>query len=196
MTNRDDAALTDAWLEEEIEQALAVEPSPEFLARVRTHIAIAPKASRWSRQWPLVVASLAAVVLALAAVLMWQMTRSRLVVPPDVPAVVRATEPRVAPQSAPPVTPGVEPRRHPAAQLKVRHEPRQTVAPEVLSPEGEATALRRLMRGLHAGRVAEGARASAVAQPMTDILLKPLAPLTPVEVEPLESLTRQEGVRQ
>lgn len=40
-------ALSDAQLDRELEAALGVEPSPEFLARVRTRIAVEPEPSRW-----------------------------------------------------------------------------------------------------------------------------------------------------
>lgn len=40
-------ALSDAQLDRELEAALGVEPSPEFLARVRTRIAAEPEPSRW-----------------------------------------------------------------------------------------------------------------------------------------------------
>ena len=196
MTNRDDAALTEAMLEQEIEHALAVEPSPEFLARVRTHIASAPRAPRWSLQWPLIAASAAAIVLVVTAVLISSLLGSRPVVAPELPAMVRTTEPQVAPPSVttPTVTPSVK-------RSEPRREVRRSKEPEVLIPEGEAEALRRLMRGLHTGAVdpstvADGSRASAVVQPSVDIVLDPLAPLTPVTLEPLAPMTRQEGVRQ
>jgi hypothetical protein len=40
-------ALNDAQLDRELEAALGVEPSPEFLARVRTRIAAEPEPPRW-----------------------------------------------------------------------------------------------------------------------------------------------------
>ena len=62
--------LTDSQLDRELESALGVEPSPEFLARVRTRIASEPDLSAWRLAiWgrglqPVVVMALAAVVLA------------------------------------------------------------------------------------------------------------------------------------
>jgi hypothetical protein len=192
MTNRDQAAWTDEMLEQDVEQALAVEPSPEFLARVRTHIASVPNARRWPTGWPLVALSttVAGIVLLVAAIAISGLKKPRTVVAPEPPSVVvRQTEPPVAPPS---VTPMV---RHP----EVHRAPRSR-APEVLIPAGEAAVLRRLMRGLQTGTVERStlasAQGSAIAPPATDIVLKPLAPLTPVALEPLESLTRQEGVRQ
>ena len=39
--------VTDSQLDAEIESALGVNPSPEFLARVRTRIAVEPQPARW-----------------------------------------------------------------------------------------------------------------------------------------------------
>lgn len=47
---------TDGLLQHEIEQALAVEPSPEFLARVRLRLADAPAPVARYRRWRLAVA--------------------------------------------------------------------------------------------------------------------------------------------
>ena len=199
MTAHRDDVLTDARLEQEIEQALAIDPSPEFLVRVRAQIASAPQASRWSMRWPLVTASAAAVVLIVAAVVLSGLMRSRQPVTPESPAIVRAIDPPVAPPTITPVAKAVEPRRPLAPLVTARRLMPQSTEPEVLIPKDEADALRRLMRGLHVGRVAEGARASAVAQPTTEIELVPLvplAPLAPVTLESLQPMTRQEGVRQ
>ena len=40
-------ALSDAQLDRELDATLGVEPSPEFLARVRSRIAVEPEPSRW-----------------------------------------------------------------------------------------------------------------------------------------------------
>ncbi len=197
--HRDDNTLTDAMLEQEIEQALAVAPSPEFLARVRTHIASAPIAPRWSIRWPLALSTAAAaIVLIVTAVVL---LRSRPVVAPESPTVAQTRKVPVTPPSVERAVRDTAPRRHPAAPTTVRHEVRRSTEPEVLIPEGEAKALRRLMRGLSAGAVdpvtfAQDSRASAVLPPTREIVLKPLAPLTPVTLEPLASIPHQEGVRQ
>ena len=47
MDHRPDDPLTDSSLDREIEAALAVDPSPEFLARVRTRVAAEPAKSAW-----------------------------------------------------------------------------------------------------------------------------------------------------
>ena len=56
-------------LDRDLEALLAVEPSPEFVARVRTRIAEEPAPSpwRWSWSWSFALAGAAAVVLAVVA---------------------------------------------------------------------------------------------------------------------------------
>ena len=62
--------LSDSQLDRELESALGVEPSPEFLARVRTRVATEPEAEPWRlaiRRWsfePLAGVALAGIVLA------------------------------------------------------------------------------------------------------------------------------------
>jgi hypothetical protein len=201
MTAHRDDVLTDARLEQEIEQALAIDPSPEFLVRVRAQIASAPQASRWSMRWPLVTASAAAVVLIVAAVVLSGLMRSRQPVTPESPAIVRAIDPPVGPPTITPVAQAVEPRRPLAPPMTARRVMPRSTEPEVLIPKDEADALRRLLRGLRIGVVdpstlAQNSRASAVVAPTTEIVLKPLAPLTPVTLEPLAPIPHQEGVRQ
>lgn len=62
--------LSDSQLDRELESALGIEPSPEFLARVRTRIAAEPELSLWRQAvWgrgvqPLAVVAIVGVVLA------------------------------------------------------------------------------------------------------------------------------------
>ena len=57
---RSEGALTKSPIDREIERALAVDPSPEFLARVRARIASEPVPAAWG--WPPLVAAAGAVV--------------------------------------------------------------------------------------------------------------------------------------
>ena len=63
--------LTDAQLDRELESALGIEPSPAFIARVRTRIATEPPASSWRVVWsrwaaePLIVVAIVGVTLAI-----------------------------------------------------------------------------------------------------------------------------------
>ena len=61
-------ALPDEILDREIEQALGVDPSPEFLARVRVRVSSDPAASqsKWYLLWPAAAAGVAATALVVA----------------------------------------------------------------------------------------------------------------------------------
>jgi hypothetical protein len=67
----------DPALDRDLEQALAVEPSPEFLVRVRARVAAEPVRPTWSLGWPLRVAAVSVAGVAIVAV--W------LALPRDVP---------------------------------------------------------------------------------------------------------------
>lgn len=62
--------LSDSQLDRELESALGIEPSPEFLARVRTRVAAEPELSLWRQAvWgrgvqPLAVVAIVGIVLA------------------------------------------------------------------------------------------------------------------------------------
>ena len=62
-------ALTDEALEREIARALAVDPSPEFVARVRTQIANEPRPTVWRMSWMLSAFALVAVAVLLAVMI-------------------------------------------------------------------------------------------------------------------------------
>jgi hypothetical protein len=64
--------LTDADLDRELAAVFAVDPSPEFLARVRLRIGRETAPSRWSRTWLFAIASACAMAIA-ASMVMAQM---------------------------------------------------------------------------------------------------------------------------
>jgi hypothetical protein len=63
-------ALTDDAFDRDIAQALAVDPSPEFVARVRTRIANEPAPSAWRLSWTMGFAGASVTALVLAVVLL------------------------------------------------------------------------------------------------------------------------------
>jgi TonB family protein len=79
---RSDDPLTESALEREIEGALAVDPSPEFVARVRAGVAAAPPPAGWRVRWVLSAAATIVVMLIVTFVA----SRSR---PPQTPASVQ-----------------------------------------------------------------------------------------------------------
>jgi hypothetical protein len=105
-------AVTDASLDREIESILAVEPSPEFLARVRTRVAEEPGPSAWRWRWTFAFAGVA--VAMIVAVVVWQARQtapssdapvqtSQLAerVTASAPAAVEVEHPRTSRRAAP-----------------------------------------------------------------------------------------------
>jgi hypothetical protein len=71
----------------------------------------------------------------------------------------------------------------------------------VLIARDESAALRRLMRGMRQGVVdpstlADGPSVIVAIQPPKEIVLPPLAEMSPITIAPLGSVAREEGVRQ
>jgi len=71
------SALGDWNVDRQLAEALAVEPSPEFLARVRMRIAAEPEPRAWMPQWIFAAAGAGALAVASAAVLT-QLTQAPL----------------------------------------------------------------------------------------------------------------------
>lgn len=109
-------AANDAAFDREIESILAVEPSPEFLARVRARVAEEPVAVSWRLPWR--VGLVAAAVGAIAVIVVWPYRDRQQQSPaPLTPVIERETPLVAAAPAASQVTPVEElrqPRRHPA----------------------------------------------------------------------------------
>jgi hypothetical protein len=124
-------------VDRELSQLLAVEPSPEFAARVRTRIEQQP--ARRFAWWPWAGASLAAAAVIVAAVVIGAQTAPAVVAPASVPADIHlssgevALQPRTPVHAIPVVTPVAR------AQRAVRSE-----GPEIVIDPSLAAAIRRL----------------------------------------------------
>jgi len=199
-----DHALIDDALAREIEDALDVEPSPHFAARV---LANKPARRSWAFSWRFAVAVSAAAAAFVTAVLVMPGRRGRAPAPavtlqiatlppvsasPSVAPTARAEEPRVASAPTPArVAPIV-------AALSVARRAQRT-EPEVLFAKDELAALQRLTRGIRWGAVDP----ETLSQPDTTtvaaiqtgaIVLAPLQEMSSITLEPLGALA--EGVRQ
>jgi hypothetical protein len=198
-----DDALTDATLDRDLEQALAVDPSPEFVARVREAIATEGE-SGWRHRWIWLAAGAAAVAITIA-----MMIPRASAPPPGELAVARplASEPPGAPAASILQTPEVRvqdsPRKgSPTPTSRVARTARGE--PEVLIPKDEAAALKRLMRGLKQGVVERSTSADEVTgirpvQSPAPILVAPISAMSPITIEPLGFAAREpreQGVRQ
>jgi hypothetical protein len=198
---RSDSQLTDAMLEREIERALAVDPSPEFLARVRSGIASEPAAPAWRFSWTLLAAASAVVVVIAAVVTLRQLEVERGRLRESAPIAARPIG--AAFVSLAPVGPSrvldVSPQRFPPARPGVLRT--TSTEPEVLIARDESAALRRLMRGMPRGVVVDspapgdGLNGIEAMQPLKVIAFESVAEISPITIEPLGSVAREEGGR-
>ena len=204
---RSDDAVTDARLEREIERALAVVPSPEFLARVRAEIAAEPERTPWRFRWTWVAAGSGALAIAAAIVLSRPPAPQSGNVPGPAPVVATtaaASKPEATPETSSRRTPGADVREVPRRRFSSstgRAARRPSAEPEVLIARDEAEALKRLMRGLRQG-VVEPSNAGAAPngiqpiQPPMPIVVAPMTAVSPITIEPLGIPAPERGVRQ
>jgi hypothetical protein len=187
-------ALIDADLDRELEAAVAVNPSPEFAARVRMRVR-----SERAAFWPALswwVAAAGAVVV--AVVVGWPRpnlspaTQDPPVAPDFRPAPQRAPIQDAAAAAA--VSPAPErpaPGKTAATSIRRSASPDQ---PELLIAAGEARALQQLFAGVRQGLVdlssLQPVPASAALQPPSVIAFQPIT------FEPIAAETAEEGARQ
>ena len=194
---RTDYTIGDDPLGREIANALDVDPSPEFLARVRARIASERGPTGWRLSWGVVGvggAVAATVVMALVVTRSQRPPAAALSVKPTVatPIVESApTGPPIATQSPPlPTAASV------VESTGRKHIRRATpnTGPEVIIAPRDAAALRVLMMNIREGRVELTAldALQAVAAP-----LEPLDKIAiqPVAIQPLPRLALLEGER-
>ena len=192
-------------IEREIAQALAVEPSPEFLARVRMRVTSEPPPRRaW---WMPVLAGATAIAAALVIVIVAPWRGSQVRLKPD------TTTPPSQVQLKPDTTAGPDEvrlkpdsttdldaeraasafRRTKASQaLPVRLEPDITSEPEVLISRSESAAFRRLIATAREGR--EDLSVLLKRAPAQED--SPEIDIPIIKVEPLVPQTNGEGVPQ
>jgi hypothetical protein len=183
----------DASLDREIASMLASEPSPEFLARVRTRVAEESAPRAW--QWSWVFACATAMAAVIGTVVVWQ---SREPVP--VPSVAVA-EPAIADVIEPPVAPSeVQAVRRPSVQPRVFRAVATTdridlSVPEVMVAENEAKTFAALVASLRQSRF--DVAVPAAPDPFRPLEIKELPPVEPLEIEPIVRLAslQTEGER-
>jgi hypothetical protein len=193
-------ALIDLEIDRALAAALAVEPSAEFLARVRTRIASEPEPSAWRFPWTL--ATVGAMALALVS------TVSVLHLNQAMPPVETVLEPlpsralvfaslSLMPAMVPNVVSGFS-RTRGASRTggNIRTDMVRT-EPEVLIDAGEAAALRRLFDRSSEGRIDLRAFEEIEETPQITAAL-PVAndiEIAPITIEPLAAVN-PEGARQ
>jgi hypothetical protein len=183
-------------LDQHIERLLAVDPSPEFLARVRSRVARERVPAAWRAGWTWGVVGAAATLVVAVIVLVpapASVGRSRMTsidsrafgpryleaLPESVRAINRVT--KAGPARAEPVRPRLE--------------------PKVLIASGEARALKRLLRGIPSEQAARLVGDAAVLDIPTlerprEIVVAPIPEIPRITIEPLQVAAVQEGVRQ
>jgi len=178
--------MNDAALEREIERALAVDPSPEFVARVRTRIAEEP--SRVSRGFGWLFAGVTAAAVAAGVVALVMLRPDRRVGSEIGPLVSRSINSVVV---VPALSRGLggEHRTTYVERRTANDAPRTThrerhVSEPLFDPH-ETTALQRLIADVHDARVdlspllKEPMSAPMTPRPIDDLVIAPLV------IEPL-----------
>lgn len=168
-------------LDDELRRALNVDPSPEFLARVRTRIANEPEPSPWRLAWMMVPAAAVSAAV-LVGILLWPRpepaTPVQAVAPPSPVSVL--PPPVVAIVDRAPVV--VEPRRVVARVAERR------AFPEVVISEDETRAFDALLTLSQQGRLpvavqADGEVETSLAPAPVEIQQLIIAPLQMTRLE-------------
>jgi hypothetical protein len=191
----------DSLVDREIEAALAVEPSPEFVARVRAAVA-ADEPAPWWLSWKVAVGALAT-----AAVIVIAVMASRE------PAATTTPAPEVLISSRAPVSPApvvgapapltretrLQPRVPTAVRRHVSRAPaKQPSEPEVLVAPEYADGLNRYLASLQRSRfVITGTEPiSDVAGGVVELPPSPEIAIAPITIQPLETTGPDKGERQ
>jgi hypothetical protein len=163
--------LSERVIERDIESLLSVDPSPEFLARVRTRIANEPEPSRWRLAWVVVPVTGMCIVLLATGMVMW--------LRPQPPAPVQAVRPSSVPPTIVEREPSIEPPRRvaPVAAPTQRQPSDVARSPEVVISENERRAFEQLLLAIEQDRLPLLVRTGDDAE-------ESLAP-APLEIEPL-----------
>jgi hypothetical protein len=199
MDGHEQQELSDTTLEKELEAAVGVEPSPEFLPRIRARVASERIGARWVsfRPWQWAAATAAVGLVAVAG--LWTLrepmppAREALVTnAPSVEASHAAAEAVTSSAGSTPsaVVPAPEADRSNPARAARSTRPPAIAEPEVLISEDEAAALKRLFaaigeRRLETSALPDLASALEPPEPIEDIVLEPISiiPLAPLEGE-------------
>ena len=180
--------VTDAALDGELRRALAVDPSPEFLARIRTRIASEPDPAARPLSWNLVLTAVVAIaVVAIVAI----SGRPPALTKAPAPLTARTFVGATALVSPPPTTAhafrSVDAGRPPSAGVKQEL--------EVLIAADEARALRALISGVREGRIVLTPVLSAVPAASESVSVDEIA-IEPITITPIAPVTGETGVRQ
>ncbi|HET9362038.1 MAG TPA: hypothetical protein VFO58_19935 [Vicinamibacterales bacterium] len=175
--------LNDETLEREIEAALAVDPSPEFLAKVRARVAEEERPAGWPLRWHWAAGTVVTAVAVVLAVYAWREPEPSAVGQEIAPiAVQRHPDAKLPALTAPAIA---ERQPSPAQAQPVR--PR---APEVLISEEEKIGFQLLLASLSKQKdvkpIAEALASVETSGP-------PWLTIDPVVIEPFPQFAVSEG---
>jgi hypothetical protein len=202
---RHHGALTEpaTEIDRALQAALAVEPSPEFVARVRTRVANAhePAAPAWRSPWLLSAAGAAAAAIAVIVV-------SRPHETANVTPIAQVLKPARAGQplgarpepvvaTRPEPVQGLAHPREPVVVIRATGPAPQPTArePEILIDPREAMALRGLITGTRDGSLDLSAALRATSPTAMNLPEVSDVVIVPITIEPLEPAAGAEGVR-
>lgn len=182
--------MNDEQLQRELEEALAIEPTPHFLARVRREVETGKQRSAARVKWASATAGMAAVAVVIGIT----------VLEPSRPTTLESTTPPEAVVLSPAVA--VEtpmPLASPKATPKPRtiDASRHSAEPEVLIDAREVAALRNFLQDVQERKIdparLEGLFESAEKARTTAVEPMPIAAIEPIVITPLGSATSETG---
>ena len=196
---RSGRAMTDTAIDREIQAALTVDPSPQFVARVRARIASEPaRAASWL-SWKLVASGAMAALIVIAFVLMRPGEQTFNARPEPVEGRARGTL-QSRPRSATTTAATTQPRRAetPKARTLTRRagapQARRRPEPELLLDPAETRALRRLIAGTRDGSLDLSPALRATTPTAMDLAPIDAIVIAPLTIDPLTP-SGEEGVR-
>jgi hypothetical protein len=188
-------ALNDSSLDREIASMLSAEPSPEFVARVRTRVAEEPAPGGWRLSWMFAAAT--AVAMVVVALIVWPSpdgTSSRGLTSSSPAPVEPARIAEAGPASAPaPVTPPPARTRTTVSAVAAVFEADRAIdihLPDVVLGENEVKAYTALVSIVRRSRF--DVAVPAAPDPSAPLEVKELPPVEPLEIEPLVKLATLE----
>jgi hypothetical protein len=214
--HRSGDTVTESAIDRELQAMLDVDPSPEFVARVRARVADEPQRSTWWLSWKLATAVAISAVVVLAIVGSRSRERSTgtatVVARSGAPAVPQGPS-RVEDIAPPLARESGEPRRSaPTRVTRVTREapnvvrairPAQAAGkpsppgePEILIDARESSALRALILGARDGRVDLEPVLHASTPSVMDLPPVAAIDIPLIVIDPIAPGTGEEGVRQ
>jgi hypothetical protein len=182
MDDHEHDSLSDETLEREIEAALAVDPSPEFLAKIRARVAEEEKPAGWLLGWHWVAGTIVTAVVAVFAVYAWREPEPSGVGRESAPIAVLQHEATLSMVTVPAIA-----ERHPAPASA---RPVRRRAPEVLISEKEKRSFQLLLASLSKQ---EDARQIQEALAKVETSGPPWLEISPIVIEPFSQFTVSEG---